>query len=281
LWPEYIIFPHFHTFANTPNISSPTIFNQACRKVNWQRFKHGELIHCACGLYSNVNTGCANLEVCDPQSKQYLTTHTLEDVHPADIFALAPTARQLISASGSSSILIHELPGTSPSATASPENHIPKLIQKIEKAHAAGIHHLAAAAEGNTFVSAGFGGEVLIWKQAEGESGGSGEWELAGRIKESLPGARKAKAVAGSDGGETGVKTSGVGELWSLAMTANGRYLAASSYDGKLRVWDMLTGEDREEKQGKNTIKIREPEVVREYDTRGSFGMCVAIVRFS
>jgi superkiller protein 8 len=113
------------------------------------------------------------------------------------------------------------------------------------------VHHLAASVDGSPLaVSAGFGGEVRIWRQADGG------WEAAGRVRESV--ARKGEK-------------SPAGELWALALTRDGRYLAASAYDGRVRIWDMKTGEA----EGKG---VWEPDVVREYNTRGSFGMCVALV---
>jgi superkiller protein 8 len=198
-----------------------------------------------------------------------LTTHTLDNVHPADIFAVAPTTTQLLSASGSSSILVHSLPGSSPSATSSPEDNIPIHLQTIEKAHALGIHHLAVAAEGTLAVSAGFGGEVKIWQQEPD----SKLWVQAGRIRESVLGPQK-NGTNGANG--SGNKEGGMaGELWALAMTRDGRYLAASSYDGRVRVWDMLTGTRDGTGKGKTDW---EPEVVRDYETRGNFGMSVALV---
>lgn len=49
-------------------------------------------------------------------------------------------------------------------------------------------------------------------------------------------------------------------------MSAEGRYVATSSYDGKVRVWALGTG-------GKG----EEVSCVREYETKGSYGMSVDI----
>ena len=55
-----------------------------------------------------------------------------------------------------------------------------------------------------------------------------------------------------------------VGEMWAVALSQEGRYLAATSYDGRVGIWDLLTEERKK---------------IREYETKGSFGMCVDMVR--
>ena len=52
------------------------------------------------------------------------------------------------------------------------------------------------------------------------------------------------------------------GEMWAIALSENGQYLAATSYDGKINVWDCL-GERKK---------------IREYETKGSFGLCIDLV---
>jgi WD40 repeat protein len=54
--------------------------------------------------------------------------------------------------------------------------------------------------------------------------------------------------------------------MWALAITQDGKYLAASAYDGRVSVWDVQSG------SGDNWTRIRE------YETKGSFGMCVTVV---
>ena len=56
-------------------------------------------------------------------------------------------------------------------------------------------------------------------------------------------------------------------ELWALDITSDARYLAVSAYDGRVHLWDIQNG------------KGDQWEKVREYETKGSFGMCVAMVR--
>lgn len=59
------------------------------------------------------------------------------------------------------------------------------------------------------------------------------------------------------------------GEIWAIALSEDGRYLAGTTYDGRVNVWDtaMLA------EGGGNVEKIRE------YETKGSFGMSIDLVR--
>ena len=71
----------------------------------------------------------------------------------------------------------------------------------------------------------------------------------------------------GEEGGEQKDKKktrSKVGEMWAVALSEEGRYLAATSHDGRIGVWDLLS-------EGRKKI--------REYETKGSFGLCVDMVR--
>ena len=52
------------------------------------------------------------------------------------------------------------------------------------------------------------------------------------------------------------------GEIWAIALSEDGQYLAATSVDGRINVWDNLA----------NGAKIRE------FETKGSFGMCIDLV---
>ena len=104
------------------------------------------------------------------QSKQYLTLHTVDAAHPnaSDVFAVASTSTQLLSASGSSSINVYD--------TTKPDFPV---IQTLDKAHSLGIHHLVTAKEDKArrAASAGFEGKVKIWTQTE-----EGEWAEDGEI---------------------------------------------------------------------------------------------------
>ena len=50
--------------------------------------------------------------------------------------------------------------------------------------------------------------------------------------------------------------------MWSIALSKDGQYLAATSFDGRINVWDNFA----------NGAKIRE------FKTKGSFGMCIDLV---
>lgn len=166
-------------------------------------------------------------------SKQYLTIHTLDAAHPTDIYSLSPTPTTLLTASGSSSLKVHSTTDAS----------FP-LLQTLPNAHKLGCHHVATSSNGLVAASAGFGGEVKVWKMKEDE----GAWVAWGTLIE-------------GDGGKER------GELWALALDAAGRHLSGSAFDGKVRVWDLSAGPE-----GWGTP-------VREYETKGSFGLCVATVR--
>jgi superkiller protein 8 len=174
------------------------------------------------------------------QSKQYLTTHTVDDgklqaippetpltspAHITDIFSIAVTPSQILSASGASSIKIH-------STTSS---DIP-LTQEIKGAHKLGCHHIVTSHNGRVAASVGFGGEVKIWKISE-----EGEWVEGGKIE---------------DGNKAG-------EIWAIALSEDGQFLASTTYDGRICVWDV----------------VGERKKIREYETKGSFGMCIDMSR--
>ena len=52
------------------------------------------------------------------------------------------------------------------------------------------------------------------------------------------------------------------GEVWALALTSDGHYLASTSYDGRINVWDTNNGRQK----------------IREYETKGSYGMAIDLV---
>jgi superkiller protein 8 len=110
------------------------------------------------------------------------------------------------------------------------------------------------SADGSTAVSAGFGGEVKVWRFVRGENAAAavGEWAEAGRV------------VTASGTGKKG----GVGEVWAVALDDVGRYLATSAFDGRICVWDLLGN------GGEGFVRVRE------YETKGSFGMSIDIVSF-
>jgi superkiller protein 8 len=156
--------------------------------------------------------------------------------HITDIFCLAATSTALLSASGSSTIHVH----------ATNQSSFP-LVQSLSGAHKLGCHHLAVSRNGKIAASVGFGGDVKIWKVSDS---GSSDWESFGELD-----ANKGKG--------------GAGELWAIALSEDGQYLASTTYDGRINVWDLFSG-DR-------------GATLREYETgsagSGSFGLCVDLSR--
>lgn len=152
--------------------------------------------------------------------------------HITDIFAITTTPKAVLSGSGSSSLLVHDT--TDPSFP---------LKQSISDAHKLGCHHLCSSRNGLVVASAGFGGEVKIWTVDKA----TGEWSLKSEI-------------AGSSGKP--------GETWALALSEDGSYLATTTNDGRINVWDISN-----EKLPK----------IQEYETgspgSGSFGLCVDLSR--
>ncbi|KAL6714930.1 Ski complex subunit Rec14 [Lecanora helva] len=49
------------------------------------------------------------------------------------------------------------------------------------------------------------------------------------------------------------------GEIWAIALSEDGQYLAATSYDGRINIWDNLADGAK----------------IREFETKGSFGMSI------
>jgi superkiller protein 8 len=146
------------------------------------------------------------------------------EAHITDIYSLAVTPTQILSASGASSIKIY--------STTSPD--IP-LAQTLTSAHKLGCHHIVTSRNGRKAASVGFGGEVKIWSISAETS----EWAEEGKIM---------------DGNKAG-------EIWAIALSEDGQFLASTSYDGRINVWDM------------------DSRKIREYETKGSFGMCIDISR--
>ena len=109
------------------------------------------------------------------------------------------------------------------------------MSQTLESVHRLGCHHITVSQDAKTAASVGFGGECKIWQV----NPDSGLWEAAGKI-------------------EDGVKA---GEIWAIALSEDGRYMAATSVDGRINVWETA-GEKKK---------------IREYETKGSFGMSVAL----
>lgn len=126
--------------------------------------------------------------------------------HITDIFGLAATPKALLSASGSSTINVHD----------TVDQSFP-IIQSISGAHKLGCHHICTSRDGKVAASAGFGGEVKVWIVTPE----TGEWNLKTEI----------------------TQASKAGEVWAVALSENGRFLAGTTYDGRINVWDV-SGEE-------------------------------------
>ncbi|KAK2597987.1 Ski complex subunit Rec14 [Conoideocrella luteorostrata] len=165
-------------------------------------------------------------------SKQYLTTHTVDNAHITDIFSLATTPKAVLSAGGSSTLHVHDT--TDPSFP---------LKQSISDAHKLGCHHICTSRNGKVAATAGFGGEVKLWVLNQD----TGEWSSSGEI--TGPSAKP-------------------GEVWALALSEDGSYLASTTIDGRINVWNLA-----DESKPK----------IQEYETgsagSGSFGMSVDLSR--
>ncbi|RAO65294.1 uncharacterized protein BHQ10_001306 [Talaromyces amestolkiae] len=153
------------------------------------------------------------------KSKQYLSWGSADNAHSVDIFSLAVTSNQIISASGASALKIHSTKDTD----------FP-LTQTIEAAHKIGCHHVVTSRNGLKAASIGFGGEFKIWNNNNGEW--SEESALSNEIKEP--------------------------DTWAICLSEDGRYLAGTTNNGHIKVWDLSNGEQ-----------------FRDYETKGAFGACI------
>jgi superkiller protein 8 len=114
-------------------------------------------------------------------------------------------------------------------------------VQAIEGAHKLGIHHVCTAKGGPGLVaaSAGFGGEIKLWRRRDQNL--SGDWEPWFEIE--------------------AAKSAG-GDVWAIALSTDEQYLACTTHDGTVRVWDLATRA-----------------VIQTYETVGSFGTAVDLSR--
>lgn len=52
------------------------------------------------------------------------------------------------------------------------------------------------------------------------------------------------------------------GEVWAIALSEDGQFLASTSFDGRINVWDKAAGQAK----------------IRQFETKGSFGMAIDLV---
>jgi hypothetical protein len=85
------------------------------------------------------------------------------EAHPSDIFSLAVTPMHILSASGSASLRVHS----------TVHADFP-LVQTLRGAHKLGCHHVVTSADGSKAASAGFEGDIKIWRYNDAVSDSSG-----------------------------------------------------------------------------------------------------------
>ena len=126
------------------------------------------------------------------------------------------------------------------------------LTQTFEKAHKLGCHHLAISANGLKLASAGFEGQAKLWTFQDDK------WTSAGEVLGDPTWRREFLQLL-----IHAVDHNGPGEIWAIALSEDGQFLAGTAYDGRINVWDTLGGCRK----------------IREYETKGSFGMSIDLVR--
>lgn len=166
-------------------------------------------------------------------------------------------------ASGSSSLHVYS------TAPTNDENDPYPLVQTLQDAHKLGAHHITVSANGKTAASAGFGGEVNVWSVDDESS----QWALKGSIRGAtipLPSnqtntPQATSLISQADDSKT-AQAKTAGEIWAIALSEDGQFFAATTFDGRINVWDLST-----------LSPSNPPAKLREYETKGSFGMSVAL----
>ncbi|KAK1065601.1 Ski complex subunit Rec14 [Friedmanniomyces endolithicus] len=121
----------------------------------------------------------------------------------------------ILSASGSRSIRIYSTSSQIAHADSPSDEHSYPLVQTLEKVHLLGCHHIRTSLDGRIAASAGFKGELRIWKCSA-----LGHWSSAGEVV-----AEEKKA----------------GEHRALALSEDGQYLACTTNDGRIDIYDTRT----------------------------------------
>jgi len=173
-------------------------------------------------------------------SKQYLQTFTVPDSHPTDILSVAVTSTQIITASGSPTLRIYACrTQTIHADTPEAENPYP-LAQTLDNAHHLGCHHVCVSRDENMLASVGFGScEVRLWKR-----GDEAKWEEAGSVT---------------------VEKQRAGEFWAPALSETGQYLACTTCDGRINVYDT------------HNLTTSPTVALAQYETQGSFGLSISL----
>lgn len=172
-------------------------------------------------------------------------------MHRFDIFTLAVASGKIVSGSGASALKVHS----------TIEDGFP-LSQELVGAHSLGCHHVVISEDGIVAASVGFGGECKIWKLSEKES-----WVAAGQVAGVFVRGKPPGIFDETDKRTLHLYLDGLkgstGEIWAPALSKDGQYLASTTADGRINVWDLLA-------EGKQKI--------REYTTKGSFGLSIDLV---
>ncbi|EEP80869.1 Ski8 protein [Uncinocarpus reesii 1704] len=186
------------------------------KKTSHMKKRHRQMAGKALKDVKNI-TNCPG---CGQPKRAHLLCPSCVSAHLADIFCLAVTPTQFLSASGASSLKVHS----------TTEAEFP-IAQSIEKAHNIGCHHIVASENGSRAASVGFAGEVKLWAYKDGT------WS------------------------EDTSYNGKVGDVWAIRLSNDGQYLAGTTHDGHIKVWDLESGAEQ----------------IRDFETKGSFGMCIDI----
>ena len=204
------------------------------------------------------------------KSKQYLTAHTIDAAHPTDIFALAATPTSLLTASGASTLKVFATAGAGPGDGGDASGATPTEAQTLSPARTRWARTTPRPRRAPTWPSARGSRARRACGAAPRRRGPGGA--RPARLAVPRRSAASSSAAAASSSPPRGEAP--IGDVWAVAVSAGGEYAAASAADGRVRVWDLRGGE------GAGAEKAEAP-VVREYETRGSFGMCVDMVRLA
>lgn len=124
----------------------------------------------------------------------------------------------------------------------------------------------------------GFGGEAKVWGLApssgDNTNGSSGD---GGGSQESAVGEWRCKGLL-----KTGLESKKAGEVWAVALDEEGRYLAGTTADGRINVWDLANHAESDAGNTQGNTEKKAGEVaarkIREFETKGSFGLCIDMV---
>lgn len=153
-----------------------------------------------------------------------------------------------MTASGSSSIKIYSTRGQTIHADSTEDENPYPLTQTLDKVHPLGCHHICASLDGKVAASVGFAGDLRVWHYNDE----SGQWQPKGSI---VPSDKKTAA----------------GEHWAPALNENGQYLAVTTSDGRVNVYDTSSLDTSDGSAAASVEKITT------YATKGSFGMSIDI----